>query len=98
MTGVSSPPCTDKLKMVLWPVLLCRILLTSFGFTETATASLIGTVQHGRRQALHAQDGALHSCRAIRAVQRLTVISFLIFFYSGRRSRSYQSAAMDSSK
>ena len=34
MTGVSSPPCTDKLKIVLWPVLLCRILLTSLGFTR----------------------------------------------------------------
>src|SRR5688500_12174610 len=39
MTGVVSPPCTARLKMVLYPVLLWTILRISRGLTATLTGS-----------------------------------------------------------
>ena len=78
ITGVSSPPCTDKLKMVLWPVLLCRILFTSLGFTATATAGLLGAVQYAGRQSLHAQTaGFILAARLARLGANCNIFSHL---------------------
>ena len=81
MAGVSSPPCTDRLKMVLCPVLLCRIRLISLGLTDTATADPPEPYSTAGARPFTRKRRASFLPRVERA-SAATVISFLIF-YSG---------------
>ena len=55
MTGVVSPPSIARLKMVLYPVLLRRIWISSRGLTATRNRILKGAVNHGGNESARAR-------------------------------------------